>query len=139
LTEEEIKELIEQLKSDAGDEAFFGVFKYGSRSEESFIKANKEGLKLFASQILEAINQVDHTISDETKNIIPIDYDWTDEDSDTCIQYIEPVVYSTDKKKVIEEPESLKDKAIKYGCFAGLIFLLVAALTGVVTILKWVF
>jgi hypothetical protein len=139
LTEEEIKEFIEQLKADTGGDPYFGVFKYGSTSDESYIKANKQGLKLFASQILEAVNQVDQTRSDETKNIIPLDYDWTDDNSDTIVQYIEPVVYSTDKKKVIEEPESLKDKAIKYGCFAGLIFLLVAAFTGIVTILKWLF
>lgn len=142
MTTEEIKDFIAKLKNDtSGDKGYFGIFMYGGGSDESFIKANKNGLKSFAVEILEATTQVDDIISDETKNIIPFNYDneWTDENSDTCIQYIEPIIHGSDKKKVIENHDTLKDKSFKYGCIIGIIFLVIALLTGIATIVKLIF
>jgi hypothetical protein len=142
MTQEEIKAFIVRLKADTENgQASFGVYKYANSPDEVYIKANKQGLQLFASEILQAITQVDETISNERKNIIPIDYGtgWIDEQSDTCIQYIEPVIARTAEKRVLEETGTLKDRAFNYGCIAGLILLLIATATGIVTILKWIF
>lgn len=142
MTEEEIKDFIKKLKADSDEAAgYFGIFQYGGGSDESFIKANKEGLKLFAAEILEAITEVDNTLNDPVKKLIPINHDsaWTDENSDTAIHYIEPIVKVHPQGAYTGEPETLKDKAIKYGCIAVLIFLVFALITGMVTVIKWIF
>jgi hypothetical protein len=142
LTREEIKDIIAKLKADTDEQkGYFGIFQYGGGSDESYIKANKEGLKLFAAEILEVVTQTDDAITNAAKKTIPFSHDnaWTDENSDTTIHYIEPIVDATYKSKYTVEPETLKDTAIKYGCIAVAIFLLVSLIAGIITVVKWIF
>ena len=141
MTQEEIKAFAGRLKTDREEGgACFGIYKYAGSADEVYIKANKGGLQLFAAEILRAIALFDETITDN-KNIIPIEYHtaWLDKESDTCIQYVEPVINKSPQNKAIKETGKLKGSLINVGCIAGLAFVLVATVTGIITILKWLF
>jgi uncharacterized integral membrane protein len=96
MTTEEIAQAAARLKAIVPEqEAYFGIFQYGEGSDESFIRANKQGLVLFAAEILRASAHVDDTIAHETQTIIPLKFDeaeWLD--GDTLIDYIEPVKHA---------------------------------------------
>jgi len=55
MTDEDIKKLIDDLRSQKNyDEAYIGFFQYGGGPDESYIKANRQGLELHAAELLEA-------------------------------------------------------------------------------------
>jgi hypothetical protein len=142
LTQNELQNIIDQLEQDVSkDNATFGIFQYGGGSDESYIKADKEGLKLFAIYLLKAASNADYIISHKEKNIdtVPFQESWINEQSDTVIQYIEPV----NKRPVNVEGKKYKErfveKLLPYGCFLGLAILLIAIVIGLWTIVKWVF
>ena len=142
MTQSELNKVINELEGQVSkDKATFGIFKYGGDSDESYIQADKEGLKLFALELLKAANKSSDILIDKGKNIVPIPFqeNWIDEQSDTVIQYIEPVA---ERPKSIEEKkykETIVDKLVPFGCYAILIILAVALLTGLWTLIKLIF
>ena len=53
LTKEELQKIIDQFDEDElKRQGIFGISQYGGGSDESFIRANKKGLELFALQLL---------------------------------------------------------------------------------------
>ena len=55
MNKEELQNIIDKLESENRKEkAYFGIFEYGSGPDESYIKADKQGLELFALEILKA-------------------------------------------------------------------------------------
>jgi hypothetical protein len=55
LTKEELQKIIELFdEEDLKRQGIFGISQYGSGSDESYIRANKEGLELFALALLKA-------------------------------------------------------------------------------------
>ncbi|UYW01804.1 hypothetical protein K5I29_02445 [Flavobacterium agricola] len=142
LTKEELQNIIDQFDEEKLKKlGIFGISQYGGGSDESFLRANKEGLELFAIQLLKSARDTEDILSDKEKNIIPLDYneDWIDENSDTFIQYIEPI---TDKQKLKDKNDyktTFADKLIPYGCGLILIILAIATIVGLVTICNWIF
>ena len=142
MIQNELQRIIDQLESEISkDKATFGIFQYGGGSDESCIQADKEGLKLFALELLKASNKTDEILSDNEKNIIPITFqeNWIDEKSDTVIQYVKPVEQRQIGKDDKKYKESILDKLLPYGCYAGLIIIVISIIVGLWTLIKWVF
>ena len=142
LTKEELQKIIDQFdEEELKRQGIFGISQYGGGSDESFIRANKEGLELFALELLKSARDTEAILSDTEKNIIPFDYDenWVDENSDTVIQYVQPIA---DKQKLEPKKDhrtTFADKLIPYGCGLVAIILVVAVIVGLVTLFKWLF
>lgn len=137
MTKAELQNIINQFDEDSlKKEAVFGIFQFGGGSDESFIKANKEGLTLFAIQLLKSAKE--HNTIENGKKSVPFEYEesWIDGDSDTFVQYIE-FAEKKDFKK--ETPVGLKDRLTPIGCVFALIILLALIITGLVTFFKWLF
>lgn len=140
MTQQELQPIIAQLQQQTNvSRASFGIYQYGGGTDESFIRANPEGLREMAITLLKAAAEMAEQASSMEKRIIPFPHDasWIDENGDTFIQYIEP----SGNKPVapMDERESLKDSAFKYGCIAFVILLVVACIIGLVTLFDRVF
>lgn len=142
LTKEDLQKIIDQFDQDElKRQGIFGISQYGGGSDESFIRANKEGLELFALELLKSARDTEATLADAEKKVIPFDYNenWIDESSDTFIQYVEPI---TDKQKLQPKKEyktTITDRFMPYGCGLLAIVLVVCVIVGLVTLFKWLF
>ncbi len=140
MNSEEYDKLIEQLKlSISEDDATFGIFKYGGGADESYIKADKQGLRLFALELLMAAQKSNEILHDREKSIIPIEFEksWVNEDSDTIIEYVMPVVSRSNARQPVGPTNTIKDKLIGAGFIALMIFLILSMIVGIFSILKW--
>ncbi len=138
---EELQNIIDKFdENDLKQKSVFGIFQYGGGSEESFIKANKEGLELFALQLLKASNEVDLILADKEKNNILLDYteNWIHQDSQTFLQYIEPTTEKQINYPNEENKTTFADKIMPYGCGLILIILAISTFVGLGTIIKWI-
>jgi hypothetical protein len=137
---EELERIISQLEiSNSNEGAIFEINRYGGGPEESYAKANRSGLELFAVQLLTASKNSDQVLKEAKKPIITVDYpeDWIQ--GETVVQYIE--IIPEDYQEVNEEisSSSLVDKIIPAGCIAILVFAIISGVVGAVTIFKWLF
>ena len=140
MNKEELNRIIELLEnSNSKEEAYFAIQEYGGGPNESFIKANKDGLELYAAQLLKASLNSDEIINDEIKNLIPLEYEEGWVEGEIFIHYVEPI----DGKEIDNEKEKYKetfiDKLIPIGCITILLVIIVSAIVGVVSIFKWLF
>ena|SRR6218665_2223040 len=142
LTKEELQKIIEQFDEDElKKQGVFGIYQYGGDSDQSFVRANKEGLELFALQLLKSARDAENLLASTKKNIIPFDYEetWVDESSDTFIQYIEAIADKQKLKPKSEYKSTFTDKLIPYGCGLVLIILVIAVIVGLGTLYNWLF
>lgn len=140
LDREELNRIIELLENtNSKEDAYLALHQYGGGTDESFAKANKEGLELFAAQLLKASLESENIINDEKKNIIPLDYDEEWIDGDIFIQYIEPTNKKGHEAKEGLYKETIFDKLIPIGCIGGLVVIIVSAVVGIISIFKWIF
>lgn len=139
MNDQRIQELINQFDTEKlKKNAYFGIFQYGGGNDESYIKANKEGLLLYSMYMLITSKNI-NTITDNSKDkTIPFErfVDWIDEDSSTIIGYVEK--YEGKPKKVIEKNNSnIFQKLIPIGCLLLFIFFGVAFFVGLAEIISW--
>jgi hypothetical protein len=137
---EDYDKLIEQLRSTINtEEATFGIFQYGGGTDECCIKANKEGLQLYALELLMAAQKTEEGFEDPEKQIIPISYqeNWIDGDSDVLLQYIDPAQKRAGTA-IVEQKSTLHDKLVSGGCFLLFVFIVLSVLVGAVNIIKWI-
>lgn len=146
MTPEEVADFAARLTADTPPtEAYFGIFQYGGGSDESFIKANKQGLQLFAAKILRAAAQVDETLAHETKTIFPFEAEDEDSwlDGDVFMAYVEPLVDRPAPLAAPTGPTTLADTLMSYalqGCaFILLLGLVVGIINGLQTMAGWIF
>jgi hypothetical protein len=142
LTKEELQKIIDQFDEEyLKQQGIFGISQYGGGSDESFIRANKEGLELFALELLKAARDSEATLADTEKKIIPFGYDgnWIDENGDTFIHYIEPIADKQKSKPKAEYKMTFSDRLMPYGCGLIAIILVVSVIVGLVTLFKWLF
>lgn len=142
MTEDELQNIINKFdETELKKQAIWGVFQYGGGPDESFIKANKEGLELFALELLKASIESNKVIEDKKDKIITLDYygDWNYENADTYLQYIE----LTDEKRVSKPKVAYKatlfDKLMSYLFMVISIILVVAIFVGLGTMFSWIF
>jgi hypothetical protein len=127
MTKEELQKIIDSFDEETlKKQGIFGISEYGDGSDESFIRANKQGLELFALELLKSARDSEMILSSKEQNIITLNYeeDWIDENSDTLIQYIEPIA---DNQKM------------SFGCSITVIILIISIITGFRTIIDWLF
>ena len=142
MTKEDLQKIIEQFnQEDLERQGVFGVFQYGGGSDESFIRANKEGLELFALELLKSARDADEIIESNEKSVIPFDYEeeWIDENSDTFIQYVQPISDRQMAKQVSEHHPTIVDKLMPYGCGLLLLILDILICIGLGSIYHWFF
>lgn len=142
MTQDELQKIIEQLEGQISKgNATFGIFQYGGGSDENYIQANKEGLQLFALELLKVSDKANETLDDKEEDIIPIVFEesWIDEQSDTMIQYVQPVSKRSTAKDESKYKETIVGKLLPYGCLAGLIIIIIAVIIGLQTLIKWIF
>ena len=142
MTKEELDNLINKLDTQISkDIALFEVNQYGGGLDESFIKANKEGLQLFALELLKASLKVDEIARATEKKVIHFENEEILANSDVGIHYIKPTL---EKRRNVEpgtlsKKGSWKEELTKFGCIAGVLILAFATILGVIEILKWLF
>ncbi len=142
LTKEELQKIIDQFDEyELKRQGIFGISQYGGGSDESFIRANKEGLELFALELLKSARDTEVILSNTEKNIIPLEYDedWVDENSDTFIQYVQPIADKQKLKPKSEYKSTFLDKLLPLGCGLIALILVISVIVGLVTLFKWLF
>ncbi len=142
MTEGELQNIINKFdENELKKQAIWGIFQYGGGSHESFIKANKEGLELFALELLKASYESKSVIENNQDKLIHLDYygNWIYEDADTYLDYIKLTDEKPIPKPKIEYKPTLADKLMPYLFGAILIILLVALLIGLGTMFSWIF
>ena len=140
MNRKELELFISKLEgSENFEEAYFGIFQYGGASEESFLKVNKEGLEVLAIQLLKA--RLD--FENNEKETIGFEKDLMDDMSNTYIDYIECI--SKTKSEIEFDSDSfvykstLRDKFFELGCLGLIIIGALIFISGVSTIIKWLF
>lgn len=94
MTNEELQKIIDQFDEEAlKRNGIFGISQYGGDSDESFIRANKEGLELFALELLKSARDTESLFAESEKKFFSLNPEekWIDQESDTFIHYIEPL------------------------------------------------
>lgn len=140
LTKEELQKIIDQFDEETlKQQGIFGISTLREDSDIGFIRANKEGLELFALELLKSARDSEDILSDTEKSTIPLDYreSWIDENSKIFIHYVEPIA---DKQKLQPREEyksTFTDQLMPYGCGLILILLVISTIVGFVTITKW--
>lgn len=142
MTTEELQKIIDQFdENELKEKGIFSILQYGGGSDESFIKANKEGLEMFALELLKSSRDAENVIADKEKNIIPLNYDesWIDESGDTFIQYIEPIKEKQEFKSKKDYKQTILDKLVPLGCITTIIVIIISTIVGLITITDWIF
>lgn len=135
LTNEELQNIIDQFDEDElKKEAIFGISI--ASSDENFIKANKEGLALFALELLKSTRQMEMALSREDHIPLNTDVEWIDKNSDILIEYIEPI---SSKQPKTEYQTTLTDRIMPFGCGLIILILVVSVVVGFITLLQWLF
>lgn len=142
MKKEELNKIIETLESSHSmDDAYVAIYQYGDDPDESYAKANKEGLALLAIQLLKGSRDFDEIVANDEESVIPIDYNEEWIDGDVFIKYVKPV----DKKgKLIREEEAshegtFLDKLLPFGCIGVIILIVISTIIGLISIFNWIF
>jgi hypothetical protein len=135
----EIKELIEKIKSATNkEEAIFIIQQYGGGSDESFAKANKDGLLIFAAEILVAYLEKEEQQKNSKDSLSFEGPNELFKDGDTVIDYIK---YTDEKRRSLDKgtgrDTSVKENFTKAGCIITVIILVLIFLAGIMQINNW--
>nr|BFF38676.1 hypothetical protein BACY1_04810 [Tenacibaculum mesophilum] len=140
MKDEEIGKLINELRSQKNyDKAYIGYFQYGGGPDESYIKANRQGLELHAAELLEAALETEKEFEDGKIKTFGLDEGIPDEESDFFFDYVElKKEVRNEIKPDFEYNETWKDKIFKFGCFGILIGLGILTIIGLITVISWI-
>ena len=91
MTNSEIQEFISSIhQRNSIDQAYIGFFQYGGGPDESFIKANRQGLELYAAQLLSAGIEIDKRLFEKgTVETFGVNSDIVSDETEIDIHYIE--------------------------------------------------
>ena len=140
MTKEKLQNITAQFdEKELKEKALFGILQYGGGPDESFIKANKEGLELFALELLKSASETENILADKERKSIPFNYveNYIDEESNTFIDFIEPIDEKQNSKQKEVYKETFAEKLIPYGCGLTILILAISTLVGLITILDW--
>jgi len=136
MNKETLDSLKETLALDSAiDIGRFGIFYDSSESREGnyYIKANKEGLKMFAYQLLCASKDLEDQEKDnlfEKIALIPDGNAWIDKDSEIRLLYVESSALTKDLVSTASK-ETWKDRFTEVGCALIAIFLFISLFVGI--------
>lgn len=136
MTDKELNILVEKLKaSNSKEDAIFDINEGAGPDGGHYIKANRQGLRLFAAELLEGSN--DSRIIDERKDkrAIPIStIEWSD--GDVVLEHIEPIFGIQRKQEAADPVNKFKEKLIVGSILAVVIFIIICLIVGFITIVK---
>lgn len=139
-----LRAVIQQLKeTNLKENAYLGFFYNDDDCETCYIKANKEGLELYATKLLEASLEMDRrAFVENKKEVFNLSLKWFVKHSDFEFSFIELVQKTKDEiigpiKK--EYNQTWKDKLSGYGILGCFILALISMFTGIVVIITWFF
>ncbi len=140
MTDKKIAELIDQLRSEKTyDEAYIGFFQFGGGPDESFIKANRQGLELYAADLLAAALETETEFGSEKEKTYGLDHVLLADDSEFGFSYVELKKEKRNEIKPLSEyKETWKEKAFKIGCIAIGIVLIAFLIIGFITAVTWI-
>lgn len=140
MNNKEIGKLINELRSQKNyNEAYIGYFQYGGGPEESYIKANRQGLELHAAELLEAALETEKEFENGKIKTFGLDKGISDEESDFFFDYIELKKEARNEIKPDSDyKETWKDRLFKYFFFGVLIGLGLLIIIGIVTVILWI-
>ncbi len=142
MTKEELNDLIHKLDSQSSkDIALFEINQYGGGLDESFIKANKEGLQLFALELLKASLKAEEVARAIEGKVIHFENEEFLANGDVGIHYIEPTLEKRRNigSNTLPKEDSWKEELTKLGCITGVLILVFATIVGLIEIIKWLF
>ncbi|WP_375418995.1 UPF0175 family protein [uncultured Hymenobacter sp.] len=142
--ENEIKLLADRIRNvQSQQDAIFEINQYGGGPDESYIRANKDGILLLAAEFLVASAHFEEVLNSDTKSGISISCDWAS-DGTVGLNYIEPTANTREADEPVEQspfwsfPKS-KDDLIGLLLAIGFISVPVFAIIGIGTVVKWLF
>jgi len=140
MTDKEIAGLINKLRSEKKyNDAYIGFFQYGGGPDESYIKANRQGLELYAADLLAAALETETEFEAGKEKIYELDQDLMDSHSVVRLDYIELKKEKLSEIKPDPEyKETWKDKAIKIGFITIGILLILLIIIGLITTVTWI-
>lgn len=133
---EALQHIIDQLnETTLKEKATFGIFQYGGGPDESFVRANKEGLEIFAIELLKVVKSIED-YEDQQIHSLEFEESWIDEQSNTFIQYIELV-----SKREISKmaTSSISNNIAPIVVILILVIIVIVFLVGLGTLISWVF
>lgn len=140
---QELNTVLQKLRENNIEEnAYLGFFTDGGGLHESCIKANKDGLRLYAAALIEASLEIDNRNFniEEEEEFFSIKTDWVSESSDIFFSYVElSNLPKAEIEPIKEHKENWKDKLMGYVLGGIIIFILISILVGVITIISWLF
>ena len=139
MTDKDIGKLIDELRNQRNyDEAYIGFFQYGGGPDESYIKANRQGLELHAAELLAAALETKTEFKTGKQKTFGLDQDLLVHDSEFGFDYVELI---KEKRNDINpssvNKENWKDKAFKISCIAIGILIVVLIIIGTLTAITW--
>lgn len=141
MTDKELEEIINELeKRSEKEEAYFGFYHYGGGPYESYIKANRKGLELFATELLKtAIESENREIKENIVETIELNISWMDENSEFFFDHIELTTKEKEtNQQYFEHKETWKDLIFKVGCIGILLLTIGLTVIGLITALTWI-
>lgn|GEM_PF-6668437 len=131
MEESNLLKFIQELEGqNLKEEAYFAIKDHGDRNDDTYISSNKEGLQLYAAQLLKASLDIDkvETVSFDHNEA------WTD--GDIFIGYIKAA--SAAEKEEQEYKMTIKDKLLSVSCGLVFLFLITSIVVGIKTIIVWI-
>lgn len=138
MSNEELIALVNRFHSEHGTgKASFGIFQYGGGTDENYIRANRDGLILYARSILQAAISIRET--EQPGSTIPFDLDgsWVDPSSTSFIGYVEPI--NGGGVQVAAAPKGRTNVLASAGCAVLGVLILVALVVGLYNVFTWIF
>ncbi len=141
MKKEELEEIGSRIESEVSIDSALFEFHYSDGYEDAiYIKANRDGLQLFAMELLKVSATLSQSGSDPIEKTISFDDYGMMEHSQVSILYIEPTLQ--EKPKAIEplpHKKSWKDSFAQFGCIGVVIIFALSAIVGFISILGWLF
>lgn len=135
MQKEQLQELIDKLEeTQLEHDAYFKIGSENGHHTESYIRANKQGLQLFALRLLKASNQNEKT---SLPHWFDITEEWLD-DSEVFINHIQILQEKRTKIHPETEYSATGGKLLGYGCVLVMLLLITSTIIGLVTIIQWV-
>ena len=134
MEKEELRNIISALQSNS-ENAGLGFYYMDNDNSETYIKGNKAGLEWFAGEILKASLRIEDIENGKVEKLyVNINKDWIE--NKIALLFIHPVI-NFKSEEVIKTAYGWKDEVAKYGCVLLTLAVIISAIIGIVTIIKY--
>ena len=135
MKQHEIENIISKLHSSCNEElAYFSTQENMGEPENLYIKANEDGLKLYASELLKAI-----LLKDENNLYFLDKENWEDPNSTLFMDHVEITNQNYAEAQIVPQlrEKNISGYLIGFGCVVVVLLLLSAIFIGIGTMVSW--